>query len=426
MVTSRDGVGRSEPVREEQASAVAPIQQANILLVDDRRENLLALEAILEPLGENLHRATSGTEALRHVLRHDYAVILMDAHMPGMNGFDTAAMIRTRERTRNIPIIFVTAYSKDRRYVFQGYSVGAVDFITKPFDPDILRSKVKVFVELYKKNEQIKLQEKLLHESELREAERRQRELAEALEREHIRALNVELEKRVAERTAELLSANEQLEAFCYSVSHDLRAPLRAITSTSMMLLEDAGHKLSEEETEQLLRQAAAAKRLGTLIDDLLQLSRLSRREMRVIEVDLSKIAKDEAKELLKEPWPAKIKIKVQPGMRAVCDPVLARMLYQNLLENACKYSPDGGEIQVGSCREDNKDVFFVRDQGIGLDMAYAHKIFLPFERLVLETEYEGTGIGLANAHRVVTRHNGRIWVDSEPGKGATFYFTLG
>jgi two-component system, sensor histidine kinase and response regulator len=423
MVESEDAVGTDQ---SGSAEAVESTEKANILLVDDRRENLLALEAVLEPLGENLHRALSGEEALRHLLRNEYAVILMDAQMPGMDGFETAATIRMRERNRNIPIIFVTAYSKDRRYMFQGYSVGAVDFIPKPFDAEILRSKVKVFVELYKKNEQLKQQEKLIHEAEMREAERRQKELAEALEREHMRALTIELEKRVAERTAELLSANEQLEAFCYSVSHDLRAPLRAITSTSMMLLEDAGEKLNEEETEQLLRQAAAAKRLGTLIDDLLQLSRLSRREMTVVDVDLTKLAKDEANELLKAPWPGKIAIKVQKGMRAVCDPTLVRMLFQNLLENACKYSPNGGRIEVGACRQENRDVFFVRDHGIGLDMAYSHKIFLPFERLVLESEYEGTGIGLANAHRVVTRHNGRIWVESEPGEGATFYFTLG
>jgi len=140
--------------------------KVNILLVDDRPENLLALEAILEPLAQTLVRANSGEEALKHLLTREFAVILLDVQMPGMNGFDTARLIKARERSRHIPIIFLTAISKEEAYVFEGYSVGAVDYMFKPFQPDILRSKVSVFVDLYRKQEQIKLQDELLRESE--------------------------------------------------------------------------------------------------------------------------------------------------------------------------------------------------------------------------------------------------------------------
>src|SRR4028118_1641405 len=155
----------------------------NILLVDDRPENLLALEAILETLGQNLVRAHSGHEALKHLLRDDFAVILLDVQMPGIDGFETAALIKERDRTRHIPIIFVTAISKDERYVFQGYSAGAVDYFSKPFNPDILKSKVSVFVELFKKSEQVKQQANLLRLSEQREKERELEELERSEER---------------------------------------------------------------------------------------------------------------------------------------------------------------------------------------------------------------------------------------------------
>ena len=388
------------------------VERANILLVDDHPENLLALEAVLEPLGENLFRAGSGFDALRLLLRHEFAVILMDAQMPEMNGFETAALIRAREKTRNVPIIFVTAHARDHKQLVESYYVGAVDYIPKPFEPDILRSKIKVFVDLHKKNEQLRKQEML-------EAERRQKELAEELEREHMRQLTQELERRVNERTAELLAANKELENFCYSISHDLRAPLRAISATSMMLLEDSGSKLEQTDKEKLLRQAAAAKRLGELIDDLLGLARLTQREMKHEKVDLTDLARSTASEL--QCLDGRHQFKVQEGMTCTGDPALIRVLMQNLLENACKYSPNGGDIEIGEL----DTVFFVRDPGIGIQMEYAHKIFLPFERLVLDSEYPGTGIGLATAQRVVSRHGGKIWVESQPGEGSIFYFTL-
>jgi signal transduction histidine kinase len=401
-------------------------RRANILLVDDRPENLVALEAVLEPLGERLWRAQSGEEALRHVLKEDFALILMDAQMPGLSGFETAELIRGRDRTRTVPIIFVTAHADEEHQKFLSYSVGAVDYLTKPFNPDILRSKVRVFVDLFKANEQLKVQTMLLYESEMREAERRQREMQEALEHQHMKQLAEELEKRVTERTAELVAANEEMEAFCYSVSHDLRAPLRTVSSTSMMLLEDAADRLTELERQYLERQSRAANRLAELIDNLLQLSRLGRKSMEIQRVNLSEIAESVAEELRSRPWPAPIDIRVQPDLYAAADPGLMRILLDNAMENACKYSPNGGEIEVGSFERDDGTVFYVRDHGIGFEMQYADKIFRPFERLVHEHEFEGTGIGLANVARIIKRHRGAVWVESEPGEGTTLYFTLG
>jgi signal transduction histidine kinase len=399
---------------------------AKILLVDDREENLFSLAALLEPLGEELVLVRSGADALRQVLKHDFALILMDAEMPGMSGFEAAEMIRSRERTSHVPIIFVTAHGAERKHMFRSYSVGAVDYIPKPFDPDILRSKVKVFVDLFKKNEQIKAQAEMLHEIELREAERKQGELQEALERQHMKELNEELEKRVAERTAELMAANAEMEAFCYSVSHDLRAPLRAIMATSKMLMQDAGDRLEEQERNHLDRQSKAARRLADLIDDLLQLSRLGRADLRLEMVDLSQLAHICSKDVRTRSNSEKVQFEIQPDLACKGDPGLMRILIENLLENASKYSPEGGLVEVGKCGTSQPVVFYVRDHGIGFDMSYASKIFRPFERLVRDEEYEGTGIGLAIVKRIVERHEGKIWVESAPGEGTTFYFTLG
>ncbi len=413
----------SDNLREEVAPDTEDIR-AKILLVDDREENLIALQATLQPLGEDLVLARSGEDALRKLLRHDFAVILLDAQMPGMSGFEAAELMRSRERNRHTPIIFITAFSRDRANISQGYSVGAADYITKPFDPDILRSKVRVFVELYKRGQEINRQQRLLQQSALREAERLREQQVWELEQEHMRRLNQELEARVLERTAQLVEANEELEAFCYSVSHDLRAPLRAITSTSMILLEENQGKLEKDHVEHLLRQAHNSRRLATLIDDLLQLSRIGRRSIEKKVVNLSLLANEVTNDIAQRDWSSPPKVEIEPEMFAECDPGLMRLLFENLLDNAFKYSPAGGCIHVG-CHRNGEVVYFVKDSGIGFDMKYVHKIFLPFERLVLESEFPGTGIGLANVQRIVKRHNGRIWAESELGSGSTISFTL-
>lgn len=246
--------------------------------------------------------------------------------------------------------------------------------------------------------------------------------LWEAFERaaaeEELRKANATLEARVEARTEELTRANRDLEQFAYSVAHDLRAPLRSIVSSSRMLQEDAGDRLTSEERATLDRQVANALRLAKIVDDLLGFARLAEAEPKKRPFDISALAHRVSDEVAAQRGGCAVT--VQEGMKAVGDPSLIGYVLTNLLDNACKFSPGGGIVTVGE--EDG--AFFVRDQGMGFDMAHAGKLFIAFERLVSQ-EIEGTGVGLANVRRIVEKHGGKVWAESEPGKGATFWFTL-
>lgn len=224
------------------------------------------------------------------------------------------------------------------------------------------------------------------------------------------------LQEAVAARTAELQQAVREAEAFNYAIAHDLRTPLRHIVATSRILLEESA-ALPADQQELLKRQAYNATRLGTLIDELLRLSRLSRAVVHREPLDLTAEARSVVREL-----ETPCEITVQEGMSAEADPRLLRTVLHNLIGNACKFSPSAKGVQVG----ETNGVYWVKDEGVGFDMKYVEKIFLPFERLVPEDAFPGTGIGLANVDRIVKRHGGRVWAESEPNKGATFYFTLG
>ncbi len=242
-----------------------------------------------------------------------------------------------------------------------------------------------------------------------------------------VRKLNAELERRVEERTLQLKSANRELEAFCYSVSHDLRAPLRSIMAQSNILLEDCSDQLDENGCKSLIRLTVAAKNMAQTIDDLLELSSLQRADMRKEEVNLSELGQFIAQELKNRDTCAAVDIDVQPDLHAQADKGLLRVALVNLMENACKFAGRGDHphVEVGKCKVDDKTVFYVKDNGVGFDMQYVDKIFRPFERLHRAEDYPGSGIGLANVERVIERHGGRVWAEGEPGKGATFYFTL-
>jgi len=254
-----------------------------------------------------------------------------------------------------------------------------------------------------------------------------QRHLSEAAAREAVERTNAELEVQVARRTEDLVSKNHELEGFTYSVSHDMRAPLRAIVSNATLVLEDEGPRVSEEGQQRLGRLKGAAKRMAQLLDDLLRYARLGTREVRLERVDLSALAEGVVQEIDPSLGECCGQVEIQPGMEAFCDPRLIGMAIQNLFENACKYREPGrlAELHFGTTEKNGERVFFVRDNGIGFDMAFVEKLFQPFERLHRE-EYSGTGIGLANVKRVIERHGGRVWAEGSPGHGATFYFTLG
>ncbi|MBM3390658.1 MAG: hypothetical protein FJY34_01600 [Betaproteobacteria bacterium] len=245
--------------------------------------------------------------------------------------------------------------------------------------------------------------------------------------RNEIQRLNERLEIRVRERTAELQSANKELESFAYSVSHDLRAPLRGIDGFSHLLDEEYGDRLDEEGRGYLKRVRGAAQRMGHLIDDILELSRVTRQEMRRVPVDLSQLAAELIEERGRAEPERRVAVSLAPHCSALGDPQLLRVMMQNLVENAWKYSshnPDA-RIEFGKEAAGGETVFFMRDNGVGFDMKYADRLFTPFQRLHRPEEFEGTGIGLATVARIVHRHGGRVWAEAAPGKGATFLFTL-
>jgi signal transduction histidine kinase len=239
--------------------------------------------------------------------------------------------------------------------------------------------------------------------------------------------LTHELEGRVAERTAQLEAANKELEAFCYSVSHDLRAPLRSISGFSQALLEDSADRLDERGRHDLNRVCAAARRMAQLIDDLLKLSRLSRAEMHRDRVDLSALARTAAADLRHHEPNRDVEFVCPDGLAAHADSQLVRVLVENLLGNAWKFTgrtPDA-RVEFGRLGGAGPAAFFVRDNGAGFDMAYADKLFGAFQRLHAAGDFPGNGIGLATVQRVVSRHGGRAWAESVVGRGAIFYFTL-
>jgi PAS domain S-box-containing protein len=257
---------------------------------------------------------------------------------------------------------------------------------------------------------------------------RKQQEAALEAKEAQLRALAEDLEARVEWRTSELTAANKELEAFSYSIAHDLRAPLRAINGYSHALLEDHGDELPEVAQTDLARVRQASQRMATLIDELLGLSRITRRELLHEPVDLSAFAVEIADKLKTQAAAHEVQVEIEPGLRVIGDPELLRLVLQNLFENAWKFTAETEGARVELSRvggENGKSTFAVRDNGAGFDMRYSDKLFRPFERLHRQDEYRGTGVGLTTVARVVNRHGGRIWADGTPGKGAAFYFEL-
>ncbi|HMF75522.1 MAG TPA: ATP-binding protein [Bryobacteraceae bacterium] len=263
------------------------------------------------------------------------------------------------------------------------------------------------------------------------ENEIRERKRAE----EEVHQLNISLESRVAERTQDvqeanlqLAATNKELEAFAYSVSHDLRTPLRGIDGWSLALLEDYGEQLDERARQYLDRVRSETQRMGQLIDDMLQLSRVTRAEMQRNPVDLTTMANGIATQLREAHPDRQIQFSVAPGLTAHGDAGLLRIVVTNLLSNAVKFTGACPEatVEFGESRQNGESAFFVRDNGVGFDMAYAGTLFGAFQRLHKASEFPGTGIGLATVQRVVHRHGGQVWAQAQAGKGASFYFTIG
>jgi two-component system sensor histidine kinase/response regulator len=398
-----------------------PVDRVKILLVDDQPENLLSAEAVLEGLGQEIVKAESGREALRHLLDDDFAVIVLDIMMPDMDGFETAALIRQRERSRHTPIIFLTALGRGEEHIRTGYDLGAVDYIMKPFVAEILRTKVSVFVELNRTAALLRQQSELL--------ERRNGELQHAIERswraeEEIKALNQHLERQVTE----LAEVNRELEAFSFTASHDLRGPLSRIAGFSKALLEFHAGQLDETGRRYLDRIENSAARMCVLVEDLLRFSRITRVEMSQGKVDLTEIVRGLAAELAAQDSDREVEFVVADRVEGWGDPALLRTALLNLMENAWKYTRKraAARIEFGTLAGAQAPAYYLRDNGAGFDMAEANRLFNPFQRLHKESDFEGTGIGLATVDRIIRRHGGQVWAQGEVGQGATFFFTLG
>ena len=495
--------------------------QAKLLLVDDDRDNLLALQAVLEPLNQQLMLAESGVDALRLCLDHDFAAILLDVRMPDMDGFETAELIRARKRSRQTPILFLTGYRSDEQ-LFRGYDLGAVDFLFKPIVPEILQSKVAVFVELSRSEQLLRRQTEALARTEqkfravleaapdamiiaaadgsiqlansradvlfgyarehliglgmaclipgweapardcagdgsplvetrlmavhrdgysfpveitrspfesedgllITTAIRDATEKAEAEDR--IRRINQELEKRVEERTAELIRSNEALRQFAWAASHDLQEPTRMVVAYSQWIAKSANAKLDPQEFEMLRCVQENATRLQTLLSALRQyiyISESDDQEPRLVDCNaVVRTAISHLEGMIVETG-ATIECGPLPAIRSF--EILLVQLFQNLIGNALKYrseSPPCIRVSAESC--DREWIFSVEDNGIGIEPEYLQYIFGVFKRLH-GRQYSGTGIGLAICKAAVDRLGGRIWVESTLGNGSIFRFTV-
>ena len=356
----------------------------SILVVDDRSQNLLALERTLADTEAELVRATSGEEALAATLDRDFALAILDVQMPGMDGYELAELLLGDPKTRHVPIIFLTAVSGEEEQIFKGYGAGAVDYIVKPYHPAILTSKVNVFLELDR------------HKRE----NQRQRELLEA--------------------------ANRELTDFAHSASHDLQAPLRTISAFASILAEELGDELSADADKYLHRIVEGATRMKRLIDGLLEYSRAGRHEAPLARVDVGAIVESVLLDLEAVIRESEAEVVVCDLPSLVAEPLQLGQLFSNLISNALKFRGEASpRILISTELTDQGHAVSVQDNGIGLDPKFADRVFRIFHRLHGQDEYEGTGIGLAICKKIVERHGGKIWVESIPGQGATFRFTI-
>lgn len=406
-----------------------------ILLVDDREDNLFSMETILEADGYELVKANSGRQALKILLNEfDFALILMDVEMPNLNGFETAALIYEREKLKHIPIVFITAHNYGDENMYKGYRTGAVDYIYKPVNPELLRAKVAVFVELYTKNHQLVAHEqKLIAINRSLENEVNERKLSE----EKIKQLN----KQLLENVDHLETVNKNLDRFAFMSSHDLQEPLRKIRTFSDLLYSKYKGSLDDDAVKYISRIQKSAERMQGLITDILEFSKVSYDQNSFINTDLNILVDEVVADLdtTVSEKNATINISTLPSLDV--KPGLIRPLFSNLIENALKYSKKeiAPEINIyaeeevektnpGKINSSNEKKYckiFVRDNGIGFDQKYGKKIFDMFVRLHGNSEYEGTGIGLALCKQIVEKHEGFISALSKENIGSTFIVSL-
>ena len=400
--------------------------EAKILVVDDRADNLMSIEAILEKDNYSIVKANSGRAALKVLLNdHDFSLILMDVQMPELNGYETATIIYERDKLRNIPIVFITANNYDEDFMFKGYRMGGVDYIYKPINPELLRAKVAVFVELYSKNQQLMLQEKKLL------AEIEERKVSE----ERVKLLNEQL----TANNESLKQMNEELDQFAYMASHDLQEPLRKIQVFSDKILRN--NNFDPDSEKYFGKIINSSKRMQNLINNLLDFSRHTVSSNDFKRTPLNDLVKNVLTELEVEIEKSNARINYEelPVVSAV--PGLMQQLFYNLFSNAIKFRKPSVDLVIDVKAEKmnpldlskftkygqgkNYYKITVQDNGIGFDDKYAEDIFRVFKRLHNYQDFEGTGVGLSICKKIVEKHNGFIKAESKVDNGSTFIIGL-
>ncbi len=402
----------------------------DILVVDDNQSNIIAIEVALANLASRLVKAGSGEEALRHLLHEDFAVILLDVQMPGLDGFETARLIRGRQRTRHLPIIFVTAYDQHDEDILQGYSLGAVDFLFKPFVPEVLRAKVSVFVELKRRSDEIARQAELLRQHERTEHQRRLEEERQRWEADVLRR-QMEEQKRLSDEIArineQLTVADQRKDEFIAMLAHELRNPLAPIV-IGIELMESYGlaDALLKRTHETMKRQV---EQLTRLVDDLLDVSRITsgKIELRKESVALTTIieqAIDVARPALEAQKHRLIIEMPDEPVQLMADTVRLIQVVANLLNNSVRYTDPGGEIRLTCTRDGGELSICVADTGRGIEPELIERIF---DMFVQKREGgPGLGLGLTLVRRLVEMHGGTVLARSEGlGHGSAFEVRL-
>ncbi len=414
-----------------------------IMVVEDNEDSRYLLEVLLKGHAFTTVLATQGEEALSLARQNPPDLIISDILMPVMDGFTLCRQWKSDDRLKDIPFVFYTATYTDPKDEEFALSLGAERFIVKPEDPDVLLNSLREVLasrtvivvpaeqpletelEFFRQYNEVlfrKLEKKMTDMEKSNQALER-----EIVERKKAEDKNKRLNDDLCVRNEQLWFANKELESFIYSVAHDLRGPLRAIYGFSEIMMKDTADKLDAKGKQYLSRIHHGTEKMSCLIDDLLTLSSTSRHEIQRKEVNLSAIAASIIAELRKAQPGRSVEADIEGGLTAFADSGLIEIVLSNLLGNAWKFTAktDQARIEFRTGKLDSKIIYYVRDNGVGYNQKYSGKMFWPFHRLHSDSEFEGTGIGLAIVERIIRLHGGKVWAEGIEGKGATIYFSL-